>query len=175
MPVTNEPRHDKTNTRTVRPSKNQISLGIRPVWSESSLSTWRNFGCLAAHWAPIEDRYVFAGRILSLLLLSWGGSCFTVLFSHPSSCFWITGVQELFPNFSTLWCHIRPSCYFLSHIINCTKGSYLPLDCTFCDTACTTVLSYTPKTLALYLSIMNEINGQITKKPILFYFCLYNI
>ena len=32
-----EPRHDKTNKVTMRPAKTQISLGIRPVWSESSL------------------------------------------------------------------------------------------------------------------------------------------
>ena len=32
-----EPQHDKTNKMTVRPAKTQISLGIRPVWSESSL------------------------------------------------------------------------------------------------------------------------------------------
>ena len=36
-----EPRHDKTSKMTVRPAKTQISLGIRPVWSESSL---------CAHW-----------------------------------------------------------------------------------------------------------------------------
>ena len=34
-----EPPHDKTNKMTVRPAKTQISLGIRPVWSESSLCT----------------------------------------------------------------------------------------------------------------------------------------
>ena len=33
----NEPRNDKTNKVTVRPAKTQISLGIRPVWSKSSL------------------------------------------------------------------------------------------------------------------------------------------
>ena len=32
-----EPPHDKTNKMIVRPAKTQISLGIRPVWSESSL------------------------------------------------------------------------------------------------------------------------------------------
>ena len=32
-----EPRHDKTNKVSVRPAKTQISLGIRPVSSESSL------------------------------------------------------------------------------------------------------------------------------------------
>ena len=31
----------------VLPAKTQISLGIRPVWSESSLSTWRNLGVLS--------------------------------------------------------------------------------------------------------------------------------
>ena len=33
----NEPPHDKTNNVAVRSAKTQISLGIRPVWSESSL------------------------------------------------------------------------------------------------------------------------------------------
>ena len=39
----------------VRPAKTQISLGIRPVWSESSLSAWRKLGSLATHWAHSED------------------------------------------------------------------------------------------------------------------------
>ena len=47
----NEPRHDKTNKMSVCPAKTQISLGIRLVWSESSLSTWRKLGSLATHWA----------------------------------------------------------------------------------------------------------------------------
>ena len=38
----------------VRPAKTQISLGIRPVWSESSLSAWRKLGSLATHWARSE-------------------------------------------------------------------------------------------------------------------------
>ena len=37
------------------PVKTQISLGIRPVWSESSLSAWRKLGSLATHWAHRED------------------------------------------------------------------------------------------------------------------------
>ena len=32
-----EPPNDKTNKMTVRPAKIQISLGIHPIWSESSL------------------------------------------------------------------------------------------------------------------------------------------
>ena len=39
----------------VRPAKIQISLGIHPVWSESSLSAWRKLGSLATHWAHSED------------------------------------------------------------------------------------------------------------------------
>ena len=79
-----EPPHDKINNVVVRPAKTQISLGIRPVWSESSLSAWRKFGSLATHWAHSEDSdqtgrmprliWVFAGRTLTLLVLSWGGS-----------------------------------------------------------------------------------------------------
>ena len=79
-----EPRHDKTNKMAVRPAKTQISLGIRPVWSESSLSAWRNLGSLATHWAHSEDSdqtgrvprliWVFAGRTLILLVLSCRGS-----------------------------------------------------------------------------------------------------
>ena len=79
-----EPPHVKTNKMTVRPAKTQISLGIRPVWSESSL---------CAQWiaketsflnADSEDSgqtgrmprliWVFAGRTVILLVLSWGGS-----------------------------------------------------------------------------------------------------
>ena len=39
----------------VRPAKTPISLGIRSVWSESSLSPWRNIKSLATHWAHSED------------------------------------------------------------------------------------------------------------------------
>ena len=69
---------------SVRPAKTQISLGIRPVWSESSLSAWRKLGSLATHWADSEDSdqtgrmprliWVFAGHTLILLVLSCRGS-----------------------------------------------------------------------------------------------------
>ena len=64
----------------VRPAKTQISLGICPVWSESSLSAWRKLGSLATDWAHGEDSdqiwllWVFAGHTVILLVLSWGGS-----------------------------------------------------------------------------------------------------
>ena len=53
-PVLFGPRHDKTNKMSVHPAKTQISLGIRQVWSESSLSAWRKLGSLATHWAQAK-------------------------------------------------------------------------------------------------------------------------
>ena len=39
----------------VRPAKTQLSIGIHPDWSESSLSAWRNVGFLATHKTHGED------------------------------------------------------------------------------------------------------------------------
>ena len=71
---------------SVHRAKTQISLGIRPVWSESSLSAWRKLGSLSTYWVHSEDSdqtgrmprliCVFAGRTITLLVLSWGGSFF---------------------------------------------------------------------------------------------------
>ena len=77
-----EPRHGKTNKMSVRPAKTQIS--IRPDWSESSLYTqWVAKGPRFLH-AHREDSdqtgrmpkliWVFAGRTLILLVLSYRGS-----------------------------------------------------------------------------------------------------
>ena len=69
----------KPTKMTVRPVNTQISLGIRPVWSESSLSA-KKLGSLATHCAHSEDTdqtgrmprviWVFDGRTLILLVLS---------------------------------------------------------------------------------------------------------
>ena len=45
----------KPTNLSVRPAKTRISLGIGPVWSESSLSAQGNIGSLATHWAHSED------------------------------------------------------------------------------------------------------------------------
>ena len=86
-----EPPHNKTSKMSVRPAKTQISLGIRPVWPESSLSAWRNIGSLSTHWAHSEDSdqtgrmprliWVFAGCTPILLVSSCRGSIlrFTVM------------------------------------------------------------------------------------------------
>ena len=79
-----EPRHVKTNKVTVRPSKSQISLGICPVWSESSLcAQWVAKDPSFLH-ADNEDSdqtgrmprliWIFAGRTIILLVLSCRGS-----------------------------------------------------------------------------------------------------
>ena len=79
-----EPWHDKTNKVSVRPAKTQISLGIRQVWSESSLcASWEAKDPSFLH-AYCEDSdqtgrmprliWVFAGRTTTLLVLLRGGS-----------------------------------------------------------------------------------------------------
>ena len=56
-----EPRHDKTNKMSVRPAKTQISLAIRPVWSQSSL---------CAQWVAKGQSFLHA----DMLVLSCRGS-----------------------------------------------------------------------------------------------------
>ena len=56
----------KERKRHVRPAKTQISLDIRPVWSEFSLSAWRKLGSLPTHWAHIEE-YDQTGRMPRLI------------------------------------------------------------------------------------------------------------
>ena len=79
-----EPPYVKTNKMSVRPAKTRITMGIRPVWSE----TW-----LCAHWVAKDPSFlhayskdsdetgqmprliwVFAGCTLILLVLSCRGS-----------------------------------------------------------------------------------------------------
>ena len=66
-----EPPHDKTNKITVHPAKTQISLDIRPVWSESSL--W-------AQWVGQDPRTV--GKTLIKLGGYPGWSVFAVRTCH---------------------------------------------------------------------------------------------
>ena len=92
--IINEPPHDKTNKMSVRPAKTQISLGIRPDWSESSLCTqWVAKDPSFLH-ADSEDSdqtgrlsrliWVFTGRKVILLVLSRGGSNIAVPVLIPS-------------------------------------------------------------------------------------------
>ena len=81
---TDETRHDKTNQMSVHPAKTQISLDIRPVWSESlQCAQWVAEDPLFLH-ADSEDSdqtgrmprliWVFAGRTVTLLVLPCRGS-----------------------------------------------------------------------------------------------------
>ena len=89
-----EPQHDKTINVAVRPAKTQISLGIRPVWTESSLSAWSKLGSLATHWMNGDDSdqtgrmpwliWVFAGRTVTLLVLSCRGSFSEYVLPKPN-------------------------------------------------------------------------------------------
>ena len=76
-----EPRHDKSNKMAVRPSKTQISLGIHPVWSESSL---------CAQWVAKDPSFLHADsedsdqtgriRLPSLIWVFAGRTCHFVGF-----------------------------------------------------------------------------------------------
>ena len=63
----------------MRPVKTQISLGIRSVWSESSLSAWWHLGSLATHWAHSED-FDQTGRMPRLIWVFAGRTCHFVCF-----------------------------------------------------------------------------------------------
>ena len=45
----------RANKMMCVPSRTQISLGICPVWSESSPSAWRKLESLITHWAHSKD------------------------------------------------------------------------------------------------------------------------
>ena len=54
--VYNMSRDTAFPTRLLRRlAKTQISVRIRAVWSESSMSTWRRFGSLTSHYMSCED------------------------------------------------------------------------------------------------------------------------
>ena len=63
----------------VCPVKTQISLGIHPVWSESSLSAWRKLGSSATHWAHSKDSEQ-TGQMPRLICVFAGRTCHIVGF-----------------------------------------------------------------------------------------------
>ena len=76
---TDELRLDKTNKMTARPAKTQISLGIRPVWSEPLLCT---------QWVTTDPNFLYAdsedsdwtGRMPRLIWVFAGNTCHFVGF-----------------------------------------------------------------------------------------------
>ena len=94
--ISNEPPHDKTNKMAVRPAKTQISLGIRPVWSESSL---------CAQWVAKDPSFLHAdsedsnqtGRMPRLIWVFAGRTCHFVGFvtRRLKSEIWISSYDEI--------------------------------------------------------------------------------
>ena len=72
----------------VRPTKTRISLGIRPVWSESSLSAWRKLGCWATHWVHSEDSDQ-TGWMPRLISVFAGRRCHFVGFVLRQLIYWV--------------------------------------------------------------------------------------
>ena len=76
------------NKATVRPAKTQISLGIRPVWSESALCAYWVAKDPSFFHGDSEDSdqtarmprmiWVFAGRTVTLLVLSCQADILTI-------------------------------------------------------------------------------------------------
>ena len=62
--------------------RRQISLGIRTVWSESSLSAWRKLGSFATHWAH-SDKFGQTGRMPRLI---WVFARRTSIYQQNSMC-----------------------------------------------------------------------------------------
>ena len=62
----------------VRPANTQISLGISPVWSEYSLSTWRKLGSLASSYPLNAQRSLWSdwADAQTDLSLGWAHSHF---------------------------------------------------------------------------------------------------
>ena len=61
-------------------AQRKISVGIRPVWSEFSLSAWRKLGSLTTHWAHSEDSDQ-TGRVPRLIWDFAGRTCHFVGFA----------------------------------------------------------------------------------------------
>ena len=102
----------------VHPAKTQISLGICPGWSESSLCAWRKLGSLATHWAHSKDsdqtgqvprlNWVFTGRTCHFVgfvmrqLACCSPPCFLWLWS-PASVSHTVFAPCVQNNWSTSW------------------------------------------------------------------------
>ena len=102
-----------------RPPKTQISLGVRPVWSESSLGAHRVAEDSVFLHADSEDSdqtgrmprliWVFAGRRDHFIILSWGSS-----------------------NAKNVWLSFRFSDDFQAYFHNSSFSIFIFLHCSWC-------------------------------------------
>ena len=70
----------------VCPAKTQISLGIRPVWSESSLSAWRSIGSLANRKVHSEDSDQTESLLGAQVILSVLSCCASCVYTMCKPC-----------------------------------------------------------------------------------------
>ena len=115
----------------VRPAKTQISLGIRPVWSESSLSAWRNIGSLATHWAHSKDSDQ-TGRMPRLILVFAGRTVICWFCGAAAHQFIITQILQRLNEDMTKYNTIYTDFYFkiwtfINWIKHYSKVSFLKL------------------------------------------------
>ena len=107
-----EPQHYKTNYVTVR-----------PVGSESSLSSWRNLGSLATHLVHSEDSdqtwlmprliWFFAGCTVILLVLSCHGSFkdFDCIKTQPTrTSYYFSVLKSSLQHFHCNWTIFHSAC-----------------------------------------------------------------
>ena len=118
-----KPTHDKTNKTTVRPAKTQISLGICPVWSESSLSDQPGHlpslisvfaVCIKKAWVL---SYPFSGQ--RRLWSDWADaqSDLSLRWAHRSFCWFCHDVAHMYS---------ACICLFIMHALLSVDG-WLPL------------------------------------------------
>ena len=116
-----EPHHDKTNNMTVRPAKTQISLGIRPVWSESSLcARWVAKDPSFLHTDSEDSDQTEAAHIIK---------CITeLLIRHRSKCipvkdngYLLSTVEDVVMGFNTHLHHWLGTFPVKRHVLNSLK------------------------------------------------------
>ena len=104
-----EPPHDKTNKMSVRPAKTQIRLGIRPIWSESSLSAWRKSWVLSYRLSAQRRLWSDWADAQADLSLRWTHSHFVGFVMSRLLCWFRTSKSLL-------------QCHFLQSITESNTG-----------------------------------------------------
>ena len=113
-----EPQHDKTNKMTHALSEDSDQPGHQTVWSESSLSAWRNLGSLATHWthSKASDQ---TWRMLRLIRVFAGRTGDFVGFV----VLWL--IQSLFDTINPSWVFCQTQMPYM--VDTCIKTTVLPL------------------------------------------------
>ena len=125
----NEPRHDKTNKMSVRPAKTQISLGIRPAWSES---------LPGAHWVAKDPSFLHAdsedsdqtGRMPRLIWVFAGHTCHFVGYVMSRLKYCVTPSVD--SGHDRFYCFANKNYYHIMYLSLCSDhfnmfAFYMPL------------------------------------------------